>query len=123
MTSESRTSGAQGEDVVAALLSYNGWDIIARQVDVHGHRIDFVAKHQQYGECLVEVKVWARDGGKDTVKKAIADAYDLRAAGETRPYFLMLSHELYGLHAEMLRRAIDQGAIAFVRVLAFMEWT
>lgn len=116
----SRDNGAEGERVVEALLGYEGWEIAERQALVHGHRLDFRAKHPHRGEALIEVKVWGAGGGKDTVKKAIADAYDLQQAGETIPYILMLSHELTGLHGVMLSRAVRAGAIAEVRILGFL---
>lgn len=118
MTS-SRSSGQEGERIVEGLLRYEETEILERQVLVHGHLIDFLAKHPKWGEILVEVKVWAAGGGKDTVKKAIGDAYDLREAGETRPYVLILSHELLGLHGAMLSRAMRAGAISEVRILGF----
>lgn len=120
--SEPQRSGAEGEDVVRALLGYEGWEIEETQPLAMGHRVDFLASHPAYGQALIEVKVWARGGGTDTVKKAIADAYDLREAGETRPYFLILSHALDGLYGEMLRRARKSGAIARVIVLKLQDY-
>lgn len=114
-----RGNGQEGERIVEGLLRYEGWDILERQVLVHGHLLDFRAKHSQRGEALIEVKVWGAGGGKDTVKKAIGDAYDLREAGETTPYVLVLSHELLGLHGAMLSRAIRAGVISEVRILGF----
>lgn len=117
----SRDNGAEGERIVEGLLGYEGWEIVERQAIVRGHRLDFRAKHPQRGEALIEVKVWAAGGGKDTVKKAIADAYDLKEAGETLPYILMLSHEMSGLHGAMLSRAVRAGAITEVRILGFLS--
>lgn len=117
-----RRNGNQGEAIVEGLLVYEGWDIIERQAVVHGHRIDFRAKHFALGEALIEVKVWAAQGGTDTVKKAIGDAYDLREAGETTPYVLVLSHQLAGLHRDMLARAVRAGAIQTVRVVGFIPF-
>jgi hypothetical protein len=118
MTGE-RAHGNEGEHIVERLLRYRGWTIIEQQPLAHGHRLDLLAKHPDEEETLFEVKVWADPKlvGTDNVKKAIADAYDLRAAGETRPYVLVLSHELAGLHRDMLYRAIRAGAIADVWVL------
>jgi hypothetical protein len=122
VVNESHLSGVEGEAIVAGLLRYEGWEILDRQVlAAGGHVVDFLAKHPAGPEALVEVKVWAKRGGTDTVKKAIADAYDLREAGEARPYVLVLSHEMTGLLADMLRRAVAAGVIARVRVLAFRE--
>ncbi|MEP7114438.1 MAG: hypothetical protein ABI862_14325 [Ilumatobacteraceae bacterium] len=121
--SESQISGNAGEVIVAGMLGYEGWQIVESQIETFGHAVDFLAKDPAGDEVLVEVKVWARGGGKDTVKKAIADAYDLREAGETRPYVLVLSHELIGLYADMLRRAIIAGVIARVRILGFKEFS
>ena len=121
MTGE-KAHGIDGEHIVERLLIYGGWDIIERQSVAHGHTLDLAAKHPDHDETLFEVKVW-RDPtkvGTDNVKKAIGDAYDLQAAGETRPYVLVLSHELAGLHALMLNRAMAAGAIADVWVLALV---
>lgn len=114
-----RSSGQEGERIVEGLLGYEGWTILERQVLVHGHLLDFLAKHPQRNEALIEVKVWSAGGGKDTVKKAIGDAYDLKEAGCTTPYILVLSHNLLGLHGAMLSRAIRAGVIAEVRILGF----
>lgn len=121
MTGE-RAHGDEGERIVERLLRYGGWDIIERHPPAHGHTLDLLAKHPEEEETLFEVKVWANPNrvGTDNVKKAIADAYDLRAAGETRPYVLVLSHELAGLHMAMLYRAIRAGAITDVWVLGLV---
>lgn len=118
----STRSGRQGEKVVEQLIRYEGGVIVERQALVHGHALDFLVKHPRYGESLWEVKVWAdpKKVGTDTVKKALADAYDLRAAGETRPYILVLSHQLVGLYRDMIVRAVEAGAISDVRVLGFL---
>jgi Holliday junction resolvase-like predicted endonuclease len=117
-----KVHGTEGERIVERLLRYAGWEILERQVLVHGHRIDLLAIHVDHGETLFEVKVWSdpRAVGTDNVKKAIADAYDLWTAGETRPYVLVLSHELAGLHRAMFDRAIAVGAIAEVWVGTLM---
>lgn len=119
MTGE-KAHGNEGERIVDRLLRYERWDIVERQSRVYGHTLDMLAEHPLHGEALIEVKVWAdpKTVGTDNVKKAIADAYDLRAAGEVRPYILVLSHELPGLLKDMLQRAVDVGAITEVRVLA-----
>jgi hypothetical protein len=52
-----------------------------------------------------------------TVKKAIADAYDLAQAGETRPYMLMMSHPMTGLLAQMITRARRAGVINDVQII------
>ena len=121
MTGE-RASGVQGEKVALQLLLYAGWDLIERQYLIHGHRVDYRMKHPQYGETLVEVKVWATVSGRDTVKKAIADAYDLQQTGDALPYVLVLSHDLAGLLSAMLRRAIAAGAIRDVLVLTLVPF-
>lgn len=122
MTGE-KAHGTHGEEIVATLLGYEGWAVIDVHPVAHGHTLDLLVKRTDRPETLVEVKVW-RDPhqvGTDNVKKAIADAWDLRAAGETRPYMLVLSHDDIGpLHREMLRRAIEGGAISEVRVLGFV---
>jgi hypothetical protein len=114
-----KAHGNEGERIVERLLRYERWDILERQPLVHGHRIDLLIWRPDHGEVLVEVKVWAdpRKVGTDNVKKAIGDAYDLRSAGEERPYILVLSHELTGLLGDMLERAVKFGAIDEVRVL------
>lgn len=123
MTGE-RDHGTEGERIVERLLGYEGWTIIERQPMAGGHRLDLLGKHPDREETLFEVKVWADPTkvGTDNVKKAIADAYDLRALGETRPYVLVLSHDLGNLYGDMLRRAVVQGAIAEVRVLALIPF-
>lgn len=118
----SRQNGKAGEAIVEGLLIYEGWEIIERQALVHGHLIDLRAKHQRHGEALFEVKVWGADGGKDTAKKAIADAYDLQATGEQTPYILVLSHQLYGLLQGMVTRAVVAGAIRECRVVGFLPF-
>lgn len=118
----SRRNGQTGEQIVEGLLRYEGWTIVERQARVHGHLIDFRAKHPALGEALIEVKVWGDRGGTDTVKKAIGDAYDLREAGETTPYVLVLSQQLLGLHREMLGRAVRAGAIHNVRIVGFVPF-
>ncbi len=118
----SRQNGKVGEAIVEGLLIYEGWEIIERQALVHGHLIDLRAKHPRFGEALFEVKVWGAGGGQDTAKKAIGDAYDLREAGETTPYVLVLSHQLSGLLQDMLTRALRAGAIHEVRVVGFLPF-
>lgn len=116
-----RVNGQQGENAVEALLTYAGCRILGRQVLAGDHVLDFLVEHPELGETLIEVKVWAAGGGKDIVKKAIADAYDLRSLGERRPYVLVLSHQLGGLYGAMLRRAVDAGAISRVLILTLVE--
>jgi hypothetical protein len=119
MTGTSRAAGIEGETVANWMLPREGFRVIDRQVDVDGHRLDFAAIHVATGiEWLVEVKTWGVEpSGKDTVKKAIADAYDLRQCGESRPIMLVLSHYVGGLLGRMLRRAIQAGAINEIRVI------
>ena len=74
-------------------------------------------------EWLVEVKVWGADpSGKDTVKKAIVDAYDLAQAGEPRPFLLVLSHPLTGLLQQMITRARRAGVINDVLVIGASDY-
>jgi hypothetical protein len=116
----SRPAGAQGEQVAQWVLEREGWKVIGRQATVAGgHRCDFVAVHPATAEeWLVEVKVWgAEPSGQDTVKKAIADAYDLAQLGERRPYMLVLSHTMRGLLGGMITRARRAGVINDVRVI------
>jgi hypothetical protein len=95
------------------MLEREGWKITEAQAMVMGHKIDFLAKEPETNcEWLVEVKVWGfHPSGKDTVKKAIADAYDLRQMGESRPYMLLMSHKLRGLLDDMIGRAIEMQAV------------
>jgi hypothetical protein len=119
-----QAAGVQGEQTVEWVLVREGWKITDRQVKVAGgHVADFVGIHPTYvDEWLIEVKVWGPGpSGKDTVKKAIADAYDLQQLGEPRPLLLIMSHRLDGLHGDMLRRAVRAGAINEVRVLGSTE--
>jgi hypothetical protein len=120
-----RDHGKEGERIVERLLRYGGWEIIETQPIAHGHHLDLLGKHPDHDETLFEVKVWAdpKVVGTDNVKKAIADAYDLRAAGEQRPYVLVLSHELAGLHQMMLSRAMAADVITDVWVLALVPMT
>jgi hypothetical protein len=114
-------AGPQGEALAEALLAYAGWETVEHHPVVLGHRLDRRVKHRVYGEALVEVKVWGvRPSGKDTVKKAIADAYDLQRQGCEIPYILVLSHDLTGLHHDMLERAVAAHAISQVLVLALV---
>lgn len=119
MTEEQRI-GSFGEQLAEGLLGYAGWEVVEHPARILGHRPDFRMKHAIQGEALVEVKVWGRGGGKDIVKKAIADAYDLQRLGCETPYILILSHDLTGLHREMLQRAMASGAIWQVWVLALV---
>lgn len=117
MTSSKR-SGIAGEDIAKQALTREGWDIVADQVDIDGHLIDFIGIHPVTNEeWLIEVKSWGPSSGRDTVKKAIADAYDFQQLGQSRPYMLVLSHFLPGLLGDMLRRARKAGAIHDIRVL------
>lgn len=114
----------QGEAVAEWVLCRGGWKITGRQVTISsGHRLDFTAVHPDTGEeWLIEVKTWEQEkSGRDTVKKALADAYDLAELGELRPFMLVLSHELLGLYGDMITRARRAGAINDVRVIEATE--
>jgi hypothetical protein len=121
--SQSQPSGAQGESIARWVLEREGWKITGRQVTVSEHRLDMTAVHPDTEEeWLVEVKVWGVDpSGKDTVKKAIADAYDLAELREPRPFMLVLSHPLPGLLGRMITRARRAGVINDVRVIQAAE--
>jgi hypothetical protein len=121
--SRPQPSGAKGEEIAAWVLEREGWRITGRQVVALGHRVDVTAAEPvTEDEWLIEVKVWGPEpSGRDTVKKAIADAYDLRQAGETRPIMLIMSHRLTGLLGDMIRRARLAGAINDVRVISAVE--
>jgi hypothetical protein len=115
----SKRSGNQGETTVLGILRYEGWGDIERQVSVGGHLLDFRAKHADIGEALHEVKAWERDGGKDTVKKALWDVVDLKLQGIGLPYILWLSHELLGNYGDQIQRAIDAGFVRELRVIGY----
>jgi hypothetical protein len=115
-----KPAGTRGEEVAEWVLVREGWKITARQiVAAGGHRCDFAALHPDTGEeWLVEVKVWGPEpSGHDTVKKAIADAYDLAQAGEARPFMLIVSHRLTGLLGGMVTRARRAGVLNDVRLI------
>lgn len=119
-----KPSGSRGEEVAGWILERSGWEIVDHQVKAAGgHVLDMLAVHPVTHELwLVEVKAWGRaPSGKDTVKKAIGDAYDLQQAGEQRPLLLVISHQLTGLLADMLTRARRAGAINEVRILGSTE--
>jgi Restriction endonuclease len=121
-----QVAGVKGEQVAEWCLERRGWKVTGRQVAAGGgHRCDFSATQPQVGdeEWLVEVKVWgAEPSGRDTVKKAIADAYDLAQAGESRPFLLVLSHRLTGLLGEMITRARRAGVINDVLVIGASDY-
>jgi hypothetical protein len=119
-----KASGDEGEKIAEFVMKREGWEITGRQVKAAGgHRLDMSAIHPiAREEWLVEVKTWGvLRSGKDTVKKAIADAYDMKEAGEARPVVLWLSHHLDGMLGDMLRRARAAGVFAEIRVLASYE--
>jgi hypothetical protein len=119
-----QAAGDKGEEVARYVLEREGWKITAVHVKAAGgHILDFAALHPVTAdEWLVEIKVWGVDPfGKDTVKKAIADAYDLAQLGEPRPLLLVMSHRLDGLLGDMLTRARRAGAINEVRVIGATE--
>lgn len=120
----SKQAGVDGEHVGEWVLIREGWKIVDRQFKAAGgHVLDFLAVHPVFLEhWLVEMKTWG-DGpsGRDTVKKAIADAYDLRELGEPRPLLLLMSHRLDGLLGDMLSRARRAGAINEIRVISSTE--
>jgi hypothetical protein len=113
--------GPLGEQVALAVLELWGWTVIEQQVDIAGHRLDATVTHDRHGDHLVEVKTWLTVSGRDTVKKALADAWDLWALRQCGhcipPYMLVVSEPMTGLHAEMLKRAQDAGAIAHVVII------
>ena len=118
----SHSSGSAGEETSAQLLEYDGWKL-ERQVHIGAVTVDFRGTHPLHPESLFEVKVWADPkSGRDTVKKALADAYYLQAVGEERPYVLILSHQLTQGYRDMITAAIKAGAIAAVRILGFTEF-
>lgn len=115
----SRRSGRQGESTVLGLLRYEAWGDIEAQVEIGGHILDFRAKHADVGEALHEVKAWEAGGGKDTVKKALWDAVDLKLQGITTPYILWLSHDLMGNYRDQIRRAMAAGFVHQARVIGY----
>jgi hypothetical protein len=121
MMTTPKLAGVKGEEIAEWALVRRGWKITGRQVPLAGgHRADLTAVHPETSdeEWAVEIKVWgAEPSGRDTVKKAIADAYDLAQAGETRPYMLVLSHPMAGLLAQMITRARRAGVINDVQII------
>lgn len=115
--------GAIGEQIAEYLLIYEGWTILEKHPKgAGGHRLDRLARAPDGSEWLIEVKVWRDPGavGTDNLKKALADAYDLKAAGETRPVMLVLSHELNGLLGRMIHRALEAGVLSDVRIVGLL---
>jgi hypothetical protein len=113
------SSGSRGEAEAKSLLSRERvWKFSdTRPIGAGGHRLDLGAIHLPTGlEWLIEVKTWDTVSGRDTVKKAIADAYDMREAGEQRLIMLVISEHLGGLLGDMLRRARRAGAINDIRI-------
>jgi hypothetical protein len=114
-----QSSGAKGEAEARSLLDREHvweWND-TRPIGAGGHRLDLGATHIPTGqEWLIEVKTWDRKSGRDTVKKAIADAYDMRQAGEERLIMLVISEHLGGILGDMLRRARRAGAINEIRI-------
>jgi hypothetical protein len=116
------SSGKAGEDVTVQLLEYEGWTL-QRQVHIGAVTVDLVGTHPLYPETLFEVKVWTDPkSGRDTVKKALADAYYLQATDEERPYVLVLSHQLTQGYRDMISAALKAGAISEVRIIGFIEF-
>lgn len=111
-----KINGNVGHATAAALLGYAGWDLEWEYRHPEGHRIDLRGTHPAEPESLFEVKAWGARGGTDTVRKAIAVAWDLHALGETRPYVLVLSQPIGGLYGRMIGRAIEAGAMS-IRVM------
>jgi len=103
---------------------YDGYEILERQYHVGGHVLDFLVRGRDGVEWLVEVKVWTdpQKVGTDTVKKALADARDLKIQGEPRPYMLILSHDLTGSYGAMVTRSVAAGDIDCVSVLTLLPW-
>lgn len=111
-----KVNGNVGHATAATLLGYQGWALEWEYRHPEGHRIDLRGTHALHPETLFEVKAWGAGGGTDTVRKAIAVAYDLLELGETRPYVLVLSHPIGGLYGRMIGRAEVAGALT-VRVM------
>jgi hypothetical protein len=124
--SRPKPAGVKGEEIAEWALERRGWKITGRQVPLPGgHHCDFTAVHLATSdeEWLIEVKVWGvAPSGRDTVKKAIADAYDLAQLGETRPFMLVLSHPMTGLLAGMITRARRAGVINDVQIIGADAW-
>lgn len=116
--------GKWGEDAAERLLRYDGYEILERQYHVGGHRVDFLVRSRGRVEWLVEVKVWMdpKKVGTDTVKKALHSARDLKLQGETRPYMLILSHDLTGTYRDQITRSVAAGDVDVVFVLTLLPW-
>jgi hypothetical protein len=106
-------SGRRGDATVTDVLDRHGWKLLDSQVEAFGVHVDRLMADPEGVDSLVEIKSWGYEpSGKDTIKKAIADAYYLQGRGETRPYVLVLTHAPTGLHLEMVHQAVRDGAIA-----------
>lgn len=86
------------------------------QCERHGCPVAALSPSQA-AELGVTFGCGAGPSGKDTVKKAIADAYDLAQLGETRPFMLVLSHPMTGLLGGMITRARRAGVINDVVII------
>lgn len=107
-------SGADFELECEMALKRQGWEILDRQHSLpSGHRADMIARHPETDIVwFVECKGWGfRRSGKDTIKKALADAYDLAQLPDRMPFLLMLSHHMPGLLGAMVARAQLAGVV------------
>src|SRR5215471_3347687 len=106
MNGTSRRSGDDGEAAAIAMLVQRGWKLVERQYRVHGHKIDALMLDENAREVLVQVKSWQSGGGRDTVKKDIADAWHLHnCCNEERPIVLVLTEQLRGVLRNMITEA------------------
>ena len=103
----------------ALLYSFVLLEWVANHCTLH---IDWLMTDPDGTDCLVEIKSWGSGpSGKDTIKKALADAYYLNSRGDDRPYVLVLTHEPQPTYREMVRQAILDGAIARAIVVTLTD--
>jgi hypothetical protein len=114
--------GKRGDATVSDVMSRNGWKLLDQQIETFGLHIDWLMTDPDGTDCLVEIKSWGSGpSGKDTIKKALADAYYLNSRGDDRPYVLVLTHEPQPTYREMVRQAILDGAIARAIVVTLTD--
>jgi hypothetical protein len=124
MNGTSRRSGDLGEVAAIAMLEQRGWKLIERQAKVLGLRIDALMFDPDANEVLVQVKAWQPgNSGRDTVKKDIHDAWQLRRRGEQRAIVLVLTEPMRGILRESLLDALAEGFYTRVLIINVTELT
>jgi Holliday junction resolvase-like predicted endonuclease len=126
--SANAADGRRFEQSVAYHLQSRGWTVTAGLCHNgvkelrHGIEIDIVAIDPDDVLHTIECKGSASDGNRaggrrtDTIKKAIADAWYLKASGSTDPHILFASHlPTSGVALDQLRMALERGLFASAR--------